>query len=721
MVVGACVAHLLSSPLLPTLWGDWRSLPVAVVALVPLVWLSVIDHLVASPLDMRRRWSHRPAAGPGRLLWRARSRAGPSGLAICAGSVFRRPVRGRVGSLARDRGLDAGAHGGRIGSGLLVLGTKLAAAARSRRPWWWQHLLAALLAAMAISEFLRRAVLQTISVPPLPAATSAVMAGISLAALGAGLAVRRPLRRLADAPKRRLHHQRSLKMGRASGCPAGPAMADVVPPGPAGPVGLGLRWSASPRRLRKRPRPRPRHAPGPRREVYRTRRSSPCSRLSLRWRFSSRSLTPPCAWRRGRATGESNLRRHLSSMPPPFQCSGTRPSTRRQTGIRRGVPTGFLQARAAGTGDPLSIPDMEFPTTPSHAVGRQPDIYLFVIDSLRRDYLSPYNHAVTFTPNIEAYSHESFVFRNAFTRHGATQLAAPSIWAGAAVVRGVLAPGFERLNAIEAFVNAEGYRIAINDFTVASYCGRRPPRRSSTRESLASTPTSAATSTRSSRTWTGPRSDSRPVFAYLSPMNLHILRTRGGGGRDSAGNARGSYPPYVSALRRIDACFGEFVSALKKRDRYDNSIIVLTSDHGDSLGENGYWGHATWLFPEVVRVPLVVHVPESLRETVTTDLSRLAFTADLVPTLYALRGHRLDHIGQPYGAPLFVPRTCVLGDDRRRGSFLLTSSYGAAFGLLRRNGRQLYVTDLVERREFEYDLTRGRSVARSRCRRRCGG
>ena len=45
--------------------------------------------------------------------------------------------------------------------------------------------------------------------------------------------------------------------------------------------------------------------------------------------------------------------------------------------------------------------------------------------------------------------------------------------------------------------------------------------------------------------------------------------------------------------------------------------------------------------------------------------------------------------------------------ERRRGSFLLTASYGATYGLLRRNGRGLYVTDLVERREFAYDLSRG--------------
>ena len=709
VAVGACVARLFYSPLLPTLWGDWRSLPVAVAALVPLVWLSVIDHLVASPLNMRRRWSYRPAAGQGRLLlactiaggsiW-----AGHLVLAACSAPPSGDEVRVWLVTAVWTLALTAGASA----VVYAVLGTKLAAAARSRRPWWWHHLLAVMLAALAISEFLRRAVLPTISVPPLPAATVAVMAGISLAALGAGLAVRRPLRRLS---------------GRSTA--------------PAAPPGGVSRWAAPAAALLALP--------------WLT-SGLPGLLAPWDWAFVGQRLLIICetacaltlAMRLARERAVHRNSPHLALVPPlaalALLVAVPHAALRMAgwTGDRRFEPASafeqhaaaiplfrfaadllvarpgfdgeyyrFLQARAAGNTDPLSIPEMAFPTTASRAEGRRPDIYLFVIDSLRRDYLSPYNHAVTFTPSIEAFSHGSFVFGNAFTRHGATQLAAPSIWAGAAVVRGVLAPGFERLNALEAFVNAEGYRLAINDFTVASYL-RSTTSATFLDPGIPSVDTDLCRNLDSLVAYLdGSASDSRPVLAYLSPMNLHILRTRGGGGRDSAGDSRGFYPPYVSALKRIDACFGNFVSALKARDRYDNSIIVLTSDHGDSLGENGYWGHATWLFPEVIRLPLVVHVPDALREMVTTDLSRLAFTSDLVPTLYALRGHRVDHIGQPYGAPLFVPKTCVVEDDRRRSSFLLTSSYGAAFGLLRRNGRQLYVTDLVERREFAYDLTRG--------------
>jgi hypothetical protein len=129
----------------------------------------------------------------------------------------------------------------------------------------------------------------------------------------------------------------------------------------------------------------------------------------------------------------------------------------------------------------------------------------------------------------------------------------------------------------------------------------------------------------------------------------------------------------------------------------------VTSDHGDSLGENGQWGHQFGLFPEHVRVPLMVHLPDALRATVTTDLGRVSFLSDVAPTLYALLGHDLEDPGPLFGTPLFVPSDRELA-SRRRDAFLLMSSYGPTYGLLRRNGRFLYVSDIAEGRDFAFDL-----------------
>ena len=95
-----------------------------------------------------------------------------------------------------------------------------------------------------------------------------------------------------------------------------------------------------------------------------------------------------------------------------------------------------------------------------------------------------------------------------------------------------------------------------------------------------------------------------------------------------------------------------------------------------------------------------------MKPRVTTDLARVAFSTDIAPTLHALLDWPVLDPGPLFGAPLFVPAGASML-DRRRESFLLTSSYGATFGLLRRNGRFLYVSDLVEWRESAYDLSTG--------------
>jgi hypothetical protein len=308
---------------------------------------------------------------------------------------------------------------------------------------------------------------------------------------------------------------------------------------------------------------------------------------------------------------------------------------------------------------------------------------------------------VTFTPSIGRFAGESFVFRNAFTRHGGTELALPALWAGTTVVRRVRAPGFERMNALEKLIASEGYRVAINDYTVAGLL--KTDDVTFLDPGIVSADTDLCQNVASLRAYLE-RPSRQPVFAFLAPMNVHILNTRRAGVTAAPeGSYPGFYAPYAQRLERLDRCFGEFIAFLKQQGRFDEAVVVLTSDHGDSLGENGYWGHAFWLFPEDIRLPLIVHVPRSMRERLTTDLARLTFSTDITPTLYGLLGHTFPVDGPLAGAPLFVDRAATLA-DRRRSAELVTSSYASTYGLLRRNGRFLYVSDLYERKEFAFDL-----------------
>jgi arylsulfatase A-like enzyme len=196
-----------------------------------------------------------------------------------------------------------------------------------------------------------------------------------------------------------------------------------------------------------------------------------------------------------------------------------------------------------------------------------------------------------------------------------------------------------------------------------------------------------------------------PVFFYSLPQNVHI--TVASQRKVPAGESYpGFFPRVASSVYRLDRCVGQFVAFLKATKRYDDSIIMLTADHGDSLGEEGRWGHAHYIVPEVMRVPLIVHLPTWMKTRVTADLDAASFLTDITPTLYSLLGHEPAALGPLFGRPLFVGR----GADeswRRRETFLLGSSYGAVYAVLRNNGTEMYVVDAVDGRDDLFDMDAG--------------
>src|SRR5262249_20545879 len=99
--------------------------------------------------------------------------------------------------------------------------------------------------------------------------------------------------------------------------------------------------------------------------------------------------------------------------------------------------------------------------TPSH-LRQRPFIFLFVLDSLRPDYLAPYNPAVAFTPRFKEFGAESLVLRNAFTRYGGTGLSVPAIWSGFAGLHKQYVQPFHPMNSLEKLLHANGYRMYLS-------------------------------------------------------------------------------------------------------------------------------------------------------------------------------------------------------------------------------------------------------------------
>ena len=66
---------------------------------------------------------------------------------------------------------------------------------------------------------------------------------------------------------------------------------------------------------------------------------------------------------------------------------------------------------------------------------------------------------------------------------------------------------------------------------------------------------------------------------------------------------------YDAEVTYQDDYLGELFATLADRTRADNTMTVIVSDHGDGLGEHGYFGHAFVAYQELVHVPLILHWP----------------------------------------------------------------------------------------------------------------
>ena len=89
---------------------------------------------------------------------------------------------------------------------------------------------------------------------------------------------------------------------------------------------------------------------------------------------------------------------------------------------------------------------------------------------------------------------------------------------------------------------------------------------------------------------------------------------------------------YYGAISYVDEQFGVLLRALEQSGQLDNTIIIVTSDHGDMLGERGLWYKMSFFEPSA-RVPLIIHAPQHFAaHRVAASVSHV----DLLPTLLDL-------------------------------------------------------------------------------------
>ena len=97
---------------------------------------------------------------------------------------------------------------------------------------------------------------------------------------------------------------------------------------------------------------------------------------------------------------------------------------------------------------------------------------------------------------------------------------------------------------------------------------------------------------------------------------------------------------YKSELFYGDYLVGNFIEDLKKADKYDDSIIIITADHGEFFGEHGEINHGVTVYNEVIRVPFLIKFPKNTIEP--REINKLCSHYDLLPTLVNFLGLETD-------------------------------------------------------------------------------
>ncbi len=200
-----------------------------------------------------------------------------------------------------------------------------------------------------------------------------------------------------------------------------------------------------------------------------------------------------------------------------------------------------------------------------------------------------------------------------------------------------------------------------------------------------------------------PREEFENIFKDgMRPITKPESRFADGSSSLNLLNRRTNYDEYIA---NVDAEFGKLIDSLTEKGLLENSIILITSDHGQ-LFERGIHGHTTpLLFDPVIHVPLLVSLPgQVFRQDVYTPTSNV----DILPTLMKLTGNEIPDWCEGKVLP-----TLGGGDDPERSIYSVEAKSNQAFSPLshvtvamrKNNNKLIYYSGYSAEPWFElYDM-----------------
>jgi arylsulfatase A-like enzyme len=279
------------------------------------------------------------------------------------------------------------------------------------------------------------------------------------------------------------------------------------------------------------------------------------------------------------------------------------------------------------------------------------DLLLITLDTVRADHLGCYGHAGAATPVIDRLAARGLRFDQTLSAAPTTLPSHCSIMTGLYAPRhGVRDNGYYRLGSesttlaetlrergyttaafIAAYVLDERYGLGqgfdlYDDSVLPSAAGE-------TRSGYNERPADAVTDR--ALAWLEAqlsRADSERWFAWVHYFDAHWPY------RPPAEYAR-RFPgrPYDGEIAFVDAQIGRLVELLERSGRLDRTLVVVTADHGDGLGEHGETTHSLFVYDSTMRVPWILSSP-ALFERPVVVADRVTSVVDIAPTLLDLLG-----------------------------------------------------------------------------------
>ncbi len=304
-----------------------------------------------------------------------------------------------------------------------------------------------------------------------------------------------------------------------------------------------------------------------------------------------------------------------------------------------------------------------------------PNVLLITVDTVRADHLSCYGYPRQTSPNIDRLASEGILFKRAYTPVPLTGPAHISLMTSlfpqqhGATINGMHMTSKPRPVTLAQIMHRLGYRTAafVSAWPVkggVTGLGRgfgTYNEKFTYHYKLVNAARTAEDVTTAALRWLkATKRSERPFFLWVhyfdphEPYELHrefadLPSSRGStklplpAGLKLDANEIKRVVAYDSEVAYMDHYLGELLRELSNQGLRKKTLILLLADHGESLGENGYWGHGDRLYQPIVHIPMILSYPGIVPQgpTISEDVGLL----DVMPTI-------LDYVGLPARLPL---------------------------------------------------------------------